>query len=45
MQYGCKAAANLVQLLQINKAGSGLLVLVFVRNYYHDICAAIHNPV
>ena len=29
VQYGCKAAADLVQLLQISKAGDGLPVLVY----------------
>ena len=29
VQYGCKAAADLVQLLQISKAGGGLPVLVY----------------
>ena len=29
VQYGCKAAADLVQLLQISKAEGGLPVLVY----------------
>ena len=29
VQYGCKAAADLVQLLQISKAGDSLPVLVY----------------
>ena len=29
VQYGCKAAADLAQLLQISKAGSGMPVLVY----------------
>ena len=29
VQYGCKAAADLVQLLQISKARGGLPVLVY----------------
>ena len=29
VQYGCKAAADLVQLLQISKAGDGWPVLIY----------------
>ena len=29
VQYGCKSAADLVQLFQISKAGGGLPVLVY----------------
>ena len=29
VQYGCKAAADIMQLLQIGKAGGGLHLLVY----------------
>ena len=45
VQYWCKAAADLVQLLQISKAGGGLPVLVCRTKLLADICAAIHSSV
>ena len=44
VQYGCKAAADLVHLLQISKAEGGLPVLVYRTKLFAGHQCTIHNP-